>query len=1804
MNLFLDALSEYIKDEWDRVFNDTPEPWETRFIVKSLDPESAFGLFHELEEHRRRWLQRIDGLRCYFRVANGLWKAWCEKPGSKNRLERRMRELGGLGPVGERRWIDEEDRLTWYRNRTAREEGSPGLVVVLVGWEHATDQGGLADFHLVDNERIWRSMDRSYLPWLEKINERLDYQAGPVELGKFETFLHDLAKSRPIPLDLLASFFEHEVLDGYDPVRMADVAEVFFEKLPYWGIPPILFGDRVLGGSTAKVKAALKQAAEFISHRRYKTMSNQNKDWAKIEIEAKNGNLIAPRTVGHAPSFEDTDEYLATVKRFIFEADTEASLRLQRTDFLPLHEILKRKENRKTSSRGVSRYTGGSLEAIVQGVWEALEQVQKNLSGELAENLDRVVIRLVRFDHDLPDDSETGMDRNLLAERLLEGCLGGLDRVIGDIKLAFPADVEESQQPREQWSRRIPLELELGFEEVGEVKFGRSRAKPSVTFQVTGSRQIQKTFKWALGPAQAERVRYYCAKAVLEHWEQVQRPDRLLPVFKVSSDVIKALHFAADETEANRLIAQSLIGLEVENLIDDLDLTRFESDLKEKLEGFIRAYREWLKAIVQHGYYTAQKNHVYQVVRQFEVVAKAVLDREKRGSTEILPRFYKALLVVDDRLRPGDGFLPGAVAWSLTPAVAELVQAQTKFLSEGFPEVVAELAASPKKGGAKAQFDRLLELARIHRPLAGLIVDPDLKLSAVTKPFGLIHVFGTTPEDRFSLAVQALLEESGDDGDENDRDITLPREEQGVVKQTLWDYQRLYPFAEDGLHILAVNVEDLGTILSGVDEFLREYLKKTSSEWPPFQFDLMVYSTSSSPLAVERKLGWWRNSFLVQRKENQRPLLINVAHRHAPNIQLIASHLRKEKKMFDVAFLFHFLRSGLTGRIDPAEKFEYDFGHWMGVQFPITEHPRPIKRAEPTGRQIRLSSRRLRVQSCHSNLTARLHSKGDTHDDHVVYGIVDYKHWSGVVNDLHGRAQWVACVDPFVDKRLLCVDGGCERRKIVGFSSGLGSFGELNLTVSTEQDTLQGLCIRVSEELTRLFQFDKDEQLESMAARIVGESEEVIGLASLRAVVGDGEQIREVVGFAAIQRILLAPDNATMTQLVPLDSLRHWFRDAEGGSRPDLLQLSLELRPNDIPLVHAVLVECKLAEENPEHVRNGFSQITKGLHHLMSLLAPDHEGLPRRSFDRRYWWGQLHRAITTRSVVDLSGKEWEGLDNALEKLTEGRFEIRWHAAIFTFWTNVASDELVVDRRTSPNNFAREPFIVPESFSVGHIALGYDGILKVFSEAQNSPILYRPDGPAIRIRAQQHREDWDARDAASSNGRLTPVSGPEAMTGDGLDAERDETDHSPVRGKSSLPESSEGLDKTPPPQTLDEPVSHSEFEARPKEEPDQIIEMTEYSRCPQEVLIGESRRGRPIYWQYGHPDLPNRHMLIFGSTGSGKTYAIQCLLAEMAAQKLHSLIVDYTDGFLPKQSEVMFAKIARPQHHFVHHTGLPINPLKRQSHFIDESIPLAEEKPIDVALRIVSIFRSIYPDLGSQQIASLTRALESGIEEGAAFTLNNLLDRLENEGSFGQSVANKLMPLIRAEPFQPGAEAPWEEMLKTANYWVHILQLSGFDRDTQRMITEFVLWDLWDYVTKTGSKNTPVPLVLDEIQNLDHSSDSPIDKMLREGRKYGVSLMLATQTTSNFSQEERDRLFQAGHKLFFKPASTETERFAKILAQTTPGINSAEWKSRLSRLKKGECYSLGLTVDTHGETEEEPLLVKITAFEDRDFSVVE
>ena len=378
--------------------------------------------------------------------------------------------------------------------------------------------------------------------------------------------------------------------------------------------------------------------------------------------------------------------------------------------------------------------------------------------------------------------------------------------------------------------------------------------------------------------------------------------------------------------------------------------------------------------------------------------------------------------------------------------------------------------------------------------------------------------------------------------------------------------------------------------------------------------------------------------------------------------------------------------------------------------------------------------------------------------------------------------------------------------------------------------------------------------------------------------------------------------------------------------------------------------------------------------------------------------------------------------------------------------------------------------------------------------------------------------------------------------------------------------------------------------------------------PGRIFLGTAVKGnRRVYWEFGHSELNNRHILIFGSSGMGKTYTIQCLLCELGKVGQNSLIIDYTNGFSENHLEPGLIKLLNPSQHIVRKEPLPINPFRRLEEVYGKERVL--ENIVNTAQRVAGVFSEVYT-LGEQQKASLYAAIKNGLEKEvkSEMSLDSLVDKLREledsdapEGRYAGTILSKITPFVDMNPFGPEKEGSWDRLFKDMDNRCHILQLVGFMRDSWKLIVEFALIDLYAYYRIMGSQNKPRVVVLDEVQNLDQREDSPLAQLLREGRKFGFSLILATQIMSNLQKDERDRLFNAGHKLFFRPADTEMRSYADIAAVST-GEDVSEWMRRLAQLQKGECYSLGPSKnDVTSKLETKAFRIKIASLEERGFN---
>lgn len=366
-----------------------------------------------------------------------------------------------------------------------------------------------------------------------------------------------------------------------------------------------------------------------------------------------------------------------------------------------------------------------------------------------------------------------------------------------------------------------------------------------------------------------------------------------------------------------------------------------------------------------------------------------------------------------------------------------------------------------------------------------------------------------------------------------------------------------------------------------------------------------------------------------------------------------------------------------------------------------------------------------------------------------------------------------------------------------------------------------------------------------------------------------------------------------------------------------------------------------------------------------------------------------------------------------------------------------------------------------------------------------------------------------------------------------------------------------------------------------------------------LLLGENQRTHEkYYWEFGNKELNNRHLLINGNSGCGKTYCIQTLLMEAALQGISSVVFDYTGGFANSKLDSVFKQAlgAKICQRVVLKDKIPVNPFVKHEIQIDEDIFIPEENA-HVADKIAEIFKSVY-SLGDQQRSAVYSAVLSGLKiYGDKMSFPIMVQELENIGTnYAKTVISKIQAFSDFNPFASGEAFDWAD-IRDSDGIVYVFQLAGYGREIQVLLTELLLWDIWSFCVKNGDESKPFVLVMDEAQNLSHGEKSPSAKILTEGRKFGLSGWYATQFMKpQLTDDEIQRLQQAGQKLYFCPPDDGVLTVARNIDITSAGVK--EWSERLKRLKKGECVTCGNMVRNERWVKYEPSVIKVTSLQAR------
>ncbi|MDY0132614.1 MAG: type IV secretion system DNA-binding domain-containing protein [Desulforegulaceae bacterium] len=1759
MNFFVNTVSNYIFKQIEH-FKDSNEK-----LIITL-PSYNYQIMEALGESLD---SRLIGknVELIYKIARPLWE---NQNISKDKIKKAF----------DNNWLDNDGNLTRYRNQEFDRNKYDKCLIILGGVDLINDSASLADFHSCSSTIIWNSeegLNRSFSAWIEIL---LDENSIAYELDtikEFDKILKALVERLPTDIVQISSFLEAINLSGVQDGK--DFLQRALSSLEFFNLPDL---SGFINIKKKNIGPYIDSASSFVSYSMFIDETNRKKFCKKIkDYKDEKGleNFLSDEN--KTGSYSSDNKFLDALYSYVEKDDQSVKKDLIACDFITIKDkILKfkpatKKSDTATKKETIKKLDMDPLESILSGIWITLSKFKKDAEKNsliAKDQIKEIKINSEIFEHDFEGGS--ALDSETEAKSFLKVFLGGLDVWFNEPERIFIKN--DSLE-----DNKVKIDSNI-FNDNIHCQY-KANKEPNLVFSVKINSFdeeifVEKKYLIRIPDISPYKISKELFDKVFDDLKQAKN-SAVLPVFFVP--FYDELMLSKDSLEANRVLMQAIRNSE--KITIDL-LKPISDELKNEDSNFSNFVRklgfefcEFVQNVCENGlYYAVSNKSSWSSLRQtFIDLFDCFLDEKNNIDNDFGTILHRLFFIVKEKQENQieswvwDKFENSAVATILHPSVLEMFQAKIIYLFECFNYESNKNLNSPKRNSFQIKaWDYYLDLSTIKMPLCGLIKSQDVFDSSV-RGEDLIHILGSIDGTESSLSTRIILKY--DNFDEDIKDYVLFKEtrESKLIYRIITDFLELYPHANDGLNISVFQNLDIQPLIAAIDKFMKEKSNNISLN---YNLNITIFSETADDRALSNWIEEWRERWEVSEVEE------SLAHYRNCNLKLSHRIVKSDnnyeqfKKIInenfdcDIIILSNFIGTSNENRFEEVDSFDVTS---RPLKYPILEKifcSSTEKRNSDTRERV-ISNRQFTISTKHLGIMASMKNMKKT--SYIAIGSGDFSPWNEVVNALHKKAEWVVCIDSNIDERLLQDDLEKNSRKIIGFGSGVGSHGEANYTISTEQFKLTDLKKKLRASISNIMSGWEHDDYEKAAEFAIKQSENFSGLSLIKST-GLSQEIRNLLAYAYACKIYNFSENILCSKFISLDAYRHWFEAAESNIRPDILLLNADINESGLFSISAMIIECKFAENTDGYLDKAFEQIINGLDTLIPAFMPfvknnENNYLLQRP-DARYWWLQLHRLIASKTQV--KKKKRKNVLEAFEKLAEGEFEISWGGSILTCSSGNKTD--VICEKESWNYYFEGKTIKISEINAGSYAL------RKLCFDNNMSFEFNFDFTKF-IRQESESEEFESYGNDEKHElNIEEENIPDIESSGKLERVRRETN-----------------------KNIDSLVNYREFEGKNNSN---VFE----PKIPERIFLGTSVNGsRDVYWEYGNEDLSNRHMLIFGSSGMGKTYAIQCFLNEFGKNNQNSLVIDYTNGFLPEHLEKETKKFLEPKQHYIMKEPLPISPFKIHAPILDgEAMP---EKIGTASKRITSIFDSVY-NFGDQQYSVLLDAISDGIlTYGNSFNLDNLLEILKDylEDKIKQknsvlSLISKIKPFILDNPFSSEFSGiSWDHLFEKKNQLCNIFQLAGMDLHSWKLVTEFLLWDFYAFVRGTGNKNNPKVIVLDEVQNLNHREEFPLAKYLTEGRKFGISLILATQTLSNLSAEERSRLFQAGHKLFFKPADTEISEYSKLLENAT-SEPAKFWTSKLSQLKKGECYSLGPSLNDDNQLVSKVFKISVTSMKQRGF----
>lgn len=1670
-------------------------------------------------------------------------------------------------------WIAGNESITRYRNLHTSN------LLVLLGTESEEDKGGLLNCYCITSDTVVTEIGGSY----SEVFEYLSFfsEAEKAIVDKLHRDLFAYVPADIFKLSGIADEWENQISN------IGDFVELFYANLNRWGLPNRKYNlpsSHELKGR----KNVLELEHSFISRSLFKKMTlNRYRDYdKKLKKYKEDQGEYGPDWDGWADqAIGSYDRFADVVMEYARGENVEANRRLlENTEFDVVSSVLNIKLEKVTNPKNtIIKLKGNPLTVFTKALLYALNNSVDE--GVARVKFDVIQAEIVSIYSDTEDEDEI----NQLVKTWCTICrhTNGIISIINQRSWRLnDADVEIEITPDFIFSpNNAYVNVDAGIIRAASP----NKAISKIDFVI---KCCNEEDQYLSGTSQKFSWEFQENSAWLHAFSDICGQDGIfdehksyIPLTKIAK--MNAMIFAKSEEEFFDLYDESDISFGF-NVVDHVQKKGGHSASKYTAQ-FIKlgyAFSAFVAEVKKKGFYVsiskgAESEAVKLITEYIETGKLLASGLLPQNMMWILDAYIHAFNIEEStNVLTNEIDARCCIVPPWHPAALQKMVDQNNFFLDGCLEWWDKLnGQSTSRIKIDYAVNNLEHMSLIQSSVDFFPSSGQLYFSS-TASFGQFSVYARNDIENNSRLKDIIHKDAVFDDDFNAKEFAQMNDNAMMIYGVIHDYVRSFQ-NDNNISLVFINPIELQPIVAAIFKFVDYARSNGNTGVININLKILVKPENKGG---RNYLSYWMDEFFSQDSAvNIRTYLNEWSTEQEIDKFLNGNH--------DIVFVMDLLAVNSLMFIKDTGLGGISINE---CRFPIVYRPTPISETT-VRRKIELSQPQFSAAYEHTQIV-RFRNNADIVPNGNFIAVREVcidQNVQKMVYKLHSKAYWVVCIDSGMDGALLKNDEAHkDDYSIIGFSTGKGAYGQYNLTITARKSILTSIRKRLSARLYQLFKWD-DQKTQKAAGVCINEAGKLDGISLFSAVNPKNHNVNEFMAYVLTSlREKRNRGGTALKIMIHLDSYKHWFssdieKDEYGSaSRPDFLFLETKETEDGKLHLDATVIECKIAgiANADEHKKKAIGQVEHGIRRLSSLFDPNSD-----SIMRRYWYAQLYRALAFAQVTfSDNSSEFAVIAAKLRSVLDGNFAITWTGKVLGYWLDMDGDMEIAH---SENGGLLTVFDVPQRV-IQKLLLGDNEVVE-YIKVQDE-VLASDEEQSKQIESREKELTREIKSLQKGNRRRFVIERPEISAVNLIVDTENKNDDIKVNVEEQIAPEADN------PENESEPVmEEGEQErviAKAVSTDTMIAEDSKEDRG--RVLIGLDKISNKIYWEFGHPSLANRHMLITGTSGQGKTYSIQTMLYELSKSNISAIVFDYTEGFRLDQLEKNFLEKMGDKvvQHIIYYTGVPINPFKRQE--IEVAGMSMPEKSADVAARIANIFKHVY-GFGDQQFSAIFEAARKGLDKyGEQMNMKLFQEMLEEEkanNKTAQSVLSKMAPFLYSIEFNTEQEFDWGKILYADKANLNIFQLTSIDREMQVIITELMLWDAWYYTKKVGNKDKPFVAILDEAQNLSHKTNSPSAAILTEGRKFGWSAWFATQSLKVLADDEVVRLLQAANKLYFKPTDDEIVKMSKQLDPADGNL----WLSSLKNLKKGQCIVVGDRIGTNGRFgATKPTITSVTSFEER------